>query len=202
MKKKEKIEELEYENIPSPEVKTTEDMEIVSVAGESADIEEKEAEAHETAEDSSRKDEERILRIEQLFGSYPDTCSLLTGDKDFRIDDKLENFMATVGGFARGGKLSPQEIDSALGMLFSISSIGRGGIPTLDMVEVLMKGLSYDRKIAEEIHAAELRGRNANIEAKMRSRTASDGVPHLESRSSGTERKNRGIFSLAEKARR
>ena len=110
--------------------------------------------------------------------------------------------MASVEGFARGGGLSHQEIDSSLKMLFNIAVSVRNGVPTLDMIEVLMKGISYDQRLEEEVRAAELRGRNANIEARMRTKTAGDGVPHLESRSGGNEKRNRGIFSLAEDARR
>lgn len=170
---------------------------------ESEEPKKEETENQEPKKDETEsKDEERVGEIERLFGLYPQTFALLKDEKDFRIDDKMENFMASLEGYARGSGVSAEEIDSSLLMLFNIGNACRNGKPTLDMVEVLMKGQGYDRRLAEEVREAELRGRNANIEAKMRSVGASDGVPHLESRGGSSEKRNRGIFSLAESARR
>ncbi len=217
MEKREKIEDLEFIGVGNQESSLPEGEEVNSEKPENGEREmESEQPLKEKDEDRAEamaegvadkdepvasKEEKRQTSLEQLFGQYPETKALLSEDKDFGIDDSLKNFMATVEGFARGGRLSKEEVDSALTMLFNISSSGRRGSLTLDMMEVVMKGLSYDRRLAEEVHAAELRGRNANIEAKMKNSTGSDGVPHLESRGSGSQNRNRGIFSLAERAR-
>ena len=184
MEKREKTDDFEFEG-------------AVDSTQENAELPEPEKE-----ENAVREDDNRLSELEQLFGAYPETLTLLTGEQDFPIDGKITHFMASVEGFARGGGLSHQEIDTSLKMLFNIAVSVRNGVPTLDMIEVLMKGISYDQRLEEEVRAAELRGRNANIEARMRTKTAGDGVPHLESRSGGNEKRNRGIFSLAEDARR
>lgn len=209
MEKKEKIRKMEFEEIPALQSATET---VADLKGEEInDSEENEIEEESSEENESncekrddgagKKEKERLNRLEQLFGNYPATLALLAEDGKFTADEKTATFMATVMGFARGSGMAVEEIDSALKMLFTISGVGNKGAFTLDMVEILMKGLAYDRKIAEEVQAAELRGRNANIEAKVKERTDSDGVPHLGSRGSTSERRDRGIFSLAEKAR-
>lgn len=167
-------------------------------------VEEKDPEeiAEPKKEETDSEEEDRVGQIEHLFGRYPDTFALLKDEKDFRVDDKMSNFMASLEGYARGCRMSPEDIDSSLTMLFTIGTGCLKGTLTLDMVEVIMKGQNYDRRLEEEVKKAELKGRNANIEAKMRKVTASDGVPHLESRGGNSEKRNRGIFSLAESARR
>lgn len=144
---------------------------------------------------------DRISAIESTFGKFPATMKLLCETEGFKVGEKMERFMAGVGGFARGSGKRYEEVDAALEMLFMIGMAGAEGGFTLDMLETMMKGLSYDRMLAEEVHAAEVRGRNANIEARMQMATDSDGVPHIESRSGGARKRDRGIFSLADGAR-
>ena len=144
---------------------------------------------------------DRISAIESTFGKFPATMKLLCETEGFMVGEKMERFMAGVGGFARGSGKRYEEVDAALEMLFMIGMAGAEGGFTLDMLETMMKGLSYDRMLAEEVHAAEVRGRNANIEARMQMATDSDGVPHIESRSGGARKRDRGIFSLADGAR-
>ena len=144
---------------------------------------------------------DRISAIESTFGKFPATMKLLCETEGFMVGEKMERFMAGVGGFARGSGKRYEEVDAALEMLFMIGMAGAEGGFKLDMLETMMKGLSYDRMLAEEVHAAEVRGRNANIEARMQMATDSDGVPHIESRSGGARKRDRGIFSLADGAR-
>ncbi|MDE6717462.1 MAG: hypothetical protein K2J70_04635 [Muribaculaceae bacterium] len=144
---------------------------------------------------------ERMAKIDIYFSDYPQTRQLLEDDKEFKVDAATENFMASVSGFARGRGCVPEVLDSAMTMLFEIAGgRGRRGL-TIDMVETLMKGLDYDKRLAEEVRAAELRGRNANIEARMQTPEKGDGLPHLQSKGELKESRNRGIFSLIDDAR-
>ncbi|MDE6409665.1 MAG: hypothetical protein K2K81_05405 [Muribaculaceae bacterium] len=209
MEEREKIDDFEFEGTRNPIEESGIENEPASeeAPGKAEDqINEEEepqkGESEEKQKDDSEEKEARIGKIERLFGTYPQTFSLLKDDKDFRADEKMENFMASLEGYARGSRLSAGDVDSSLSMLFAIGNACRKGAPTLDMMETLMKGQNFDKRLAEEVRAAELRGRNANIEAKMRNVTAGDGVPHLESRGGGSEKRSRGIFSLAESARR
>ena len=158
-------------------------------------------EASGEAEDKSGSETERMAKIDIYFSDYPQTRKLLEDDKEFKVDAATENFMASVSGFARGRGCVPEVLDSAMAMLFEIAG-GRGGRGmSIDMVETLMKGLDYDRRLAEEVRAAELRGRNATIEARMQTPGQGDGLPHLQSKGEMKESRNRGIFSLIDDAR-
>ena len=159
------------------------------------------AAAETASRECERNESDRISAIESTFGKFPATMKLLCETEGFKVGEKMERFMAGVGGFARGSGKRYEEVDAALEMLFMIGMAGAEGGFTLDMLETMMKGLSYDRMLAEEVHAAEVRGRNANIEARMQMATDSDGVPHIESRSGGARKRDRGIFSLADGAR-
>ncbi|MDE6296322.1 MAG: hypothetical protein K2L89_00605, partial [Muribaculaceae bacterium] len=163
--------------------------------------EEESEEKRESEETEERGEDARKTRLEKSFASYPSTLELLLSTPEYEINEDLEKFMAGVEGYCRGSGRNAGEVDEALRMLFSIGIGCRSGELSLDMVEIMMKGSSFDRVLAEETRKAELRGRNSCIEADMRTRTAGDGVPHLESRGSNNTRK-RGIFSLAEDARR
>ena len=161
----------------------------------------RECERPEPGRQNGSTESDRISAIESTFGKFPATMKLLCETEGFMVGEKMERFMAGVGGFARGSGKRYEEVDAALEMLFMIGMAGAEGGFTLDMLETMMKGLSYDRMLAEEVHAAEVRGRNANIEARMQMATDSDGVPHIESRSGGARKRDRGIFSLADGAR-
>lgn len=208
-KKRSKIRDYDFEGddiLRSTPSETQEEVtEILPSQEDTVAEEEKEAEsvAAETNEKIEISPEaERKSEIERIFASYPATAELLSQAASLPIDGSTERFMASVEGFARGRGLESDELDRALVLLFGIGAGCLSGALTLEMVETLIKGTDYDRVLAEEIHAAELRGRNANIEARMREISSGDGVPHLESRGTSAAKRNRGIFSLAEDARR
>lgn len=68
------------------------------------------------------------------------------------------------------------------------------------MFDVLLKGVRYDRAIAEAEERGEIRGRNASIEELTRSEIDGDGVPHLASRGICSDR-TPSIFELARSVR-
>lgn len=195
--------DLAQEEISLPKDETEEEIKEED-SGEKDSGEEVTGTATDADEKKKEREEElkRQTRLEKSFASFPSALELLKATPDFEINDELERFMAGVEGYCRGSGKQTEEVDQALRMLFSIGLGCRGGGLTLDMIEILMKGASFDRVLAEESRKAELRGRNAKIEAQMRKRTSDDGIPHLESRGSTGCSRKRGIFSLAEDARR
>lgn len=149
------------------------------------------------------EDNEEKEKLNSLFSNYPATLESLGEDDEFKVTEKTERFMASVEGYARGSGCARDELDKSLAMLFSIGRGVRDGNMNLDMLDTIWKGLRHDETLMKEVRAAELRGRNANIEAKVRTKGADDGLPHIESRNSGkiSNSRSRGIFGLAEGAK-
>ncbi len=160
------------------------------------------SEISDDSESSNNTDKGEDLLM-SLFGNYPSTLESLREDKDFKPGAGTERFMASVEGYARGSGCAQEDLDQSLVMIFSIGRGVRDGNLNLDMLDTVRKGLRHDETLVKEVRAAELRGRNATIEAKMRTKGSDDGLPHIESRNSGrtTATKSRGIFGLAEGAK-
>ena len=211
MKNKKKEEQsggLQREERSNEEIASYEDKELQTESGaDSQENDESEnKEDHEvfpvtSVESRSEEKTEREIRNDILFSSYPLTCEELKQDTDFEVTEGIERLMAMIEGYSCGSGCESVQLDRSLSMLFRIGRGYKSGHLNIEMVEILMKGMDYDRKLAEEVQAAEVRGRNANIEARMRTRGKSDGVPRLESRGADNSKRNRGIFSLAEDAR-
>lgn len=160
------------------------------VAGPESDIEE-----------AGEETDPRIERLERLFKDYPLTLTLLKESDTLDIGDRVITFLAGVDGFARGSGLPREEIDASLRMLFSIVKGYADGTLDLDILEVILKGLGYDRQLEEERRAAEERGRKAGMQSKLRSTKESDGVPNLGRKNVRKEGGSLGIFSLAASAK-
>lgn len=160
------------------------------VAGPESDIEE-----------AGEETDPRIERLERLFKDYPLTLALLKESDTLDIGDRVITFLAGVDGFARGSGLPREEIDASLRMLFSIVKGYADGTLDLDILEVILKGLGYDRQLEEERRAAEERGRKAGMQSKLRSTKESDGVPNLGRKNVRKEGGSLGIFSLAASAK-
>lgn len=181
----------------------TAQAEVVEPGSQAVENENPESSLAKESGGEAEKEAERIAKIDMLFESYPLTRDRLCANTGFKVDGGTERFMAGVGGFMRGSGKTPEDIDESLSMLYSIGFGVATGELTLDMLDIIVKGSSHDKVLEESMREAELRGRNANIEAKMRERAAGDGVPHPGTFSGASPRtKSRGIFSLAESARR
>lgn len=143
----------------------------------------------------------RMAEIDMLFGRFPKTAATLSEDKDFRVDEKMERFMANVEGFMRGSGRKESELDESLLTLLNIAlSLHKGGL-SLDMLDIVVKGICGGEDMEARLKEAELKGRNAAIEIALQEASATDGMPHPTTRNHSS-RQGRGIFSLAEGARR
>lgn len=182
-----------------PLQETKEEMEEELTASGSEGGEENEE--IEGIEEEGEEIDPRIARLEHLFKDYPLTLALLKESDTLDIGERIITFLAGVDGFARGSGLPRQEIDASLRMLFSIVKGYSEGTLDLDILEVILKGLGYDRQLEEERKAAEERGRKAGMQSKLRLTRESDGVPNLGRKTIRKESSSLGIFSLAATAR-
>lgn len=98
--------------------------------------------------------------------------------------------------------LSDDDINKAMDFLFKIINEGILGKFTADSIEMALKALNHDNDVAEAGAEAEVRGRNAKIEEKLRRPKATDGMPVMGGQNStpSTPRKKESIFDLAHEA--
>lgn len=140
--------------------------------------------------------------VTAAFAPFPQLSEVIGRRNDSSAIPGIESFLAAVGGYMRGKNIAAADIDAHLARLFSIAYSVADGKPDLDMLELVIDGTNHAKVLAEAVAEAELRGRNANIAARMKEATQTDGLPHLASRASSRHpSSDRGIFSLAESAR-
>lgn len=117
--------------------------------------------------------------------------------------EAMKRFYTAAEAYAKGKGVENELFQEALGIIECLRKLGKDDTPTLDQLEILLRGLDFERAIAEAKKSGELEGRNKQIEDVYMSPEESDGMPHLGS--TGSARKSsRGInsiFDLAKKAK-
>lgn len=102
----------------------------------------------------------------------------------------------------KDGKMQEEEIDDAMELLVKIVHDGIIGKFSPETIEMARKAISHDSDVAEAAHEAEVRGRNANIEEKLRGANKGDGMPTLSGKNGErSPRTRQSIFALASEAK-
>lgn len=76
--------------------------------------------------------------------------------------------------------LSDDDVDNAMEFIINIVKDGVMGKFTPETIEMAMKAVNHDADVAQADHEAEVRGRNAKIDEKLRTRQAGDGTATLD----------------------
>lgn len=120
---------------------------------------------------------------------------------DYVACSPIEKFRSQAEAFARGKGLDEEELNRGLEQLRIIGEGWQTSMLTLDMVDLLIKGIRYDNDVENAAAEGEIRGRNAVIEEEFMKEPESDGLPHLRSGGSvGKSGKINTIFDLAREA--
>ncbi len=96
---------------------------------------------------------------------------------------------------------SEEDIDNAVNWITRLVTEAQMGIYKPENIQMAIKAINYDRNLEEVAYEAEIRGRNAKIEEKMRQ--LGDGTPQLGSRNIKvkTTPKQGSIFDIAQEAK-
>lgn len=76
--------------------------------------------------------------------------------------------------------LTDDDVDNAMEFLINIVKDGVMGKFTPETIEMALKAVNHDADVAAADHEAEVRGRNAKIDEKLRTRQAGDGTATLD----------------------
>ena len=99
--------------------------------------------------------------------------------------------------------LTDEQMDAALETLIAIGDDSVVGIYSEDNINLALKANGYDEAVANAAYEGEVKGRNAKIDAKLRTARAGDGVASLDGKNTtGTQapRRARTIFDDAREA--
>lgn len=113
----------------------------------------------------------------------------------------LAESLETISSIQEEKGYSDEQIDQAFEWLMGVIQDGVIGKFTPEIIDMAMKAQNYDADVAQAEAEGEVRGRNAKIEEKLRTRKAGDGLVALEGNNGNTgSRKPQSMFDLANEA--
>lgn len=129
---------------------------------------------------------ERVGREKELEETYQANL-----EKSVQVAEDLE----------KSGKYTSEQIDEAFAKIFDDAQRALMGEITPEMLEEKLKGLSYDTDIAEAAEIAEVKGKNAKIEAKKKE--LKNELPMIEGKGAPAAKpENKTLKSLDKVAKR
>lgn len=113
--------------------------------------------------------------------------------KNKELDDayaaNLKESQAMLDGFRSEGKYTPEQVDKALDLIQETYDGILQGRLTRNVLEAALKSVGYEDDVKSAADEAEVRGRNANIQATKKKASQGDGMPSLGGGSSRQPRK-------------
>ena len=98
----------------------------------------------------------------------------------------LAESLTTISSVQEEKGYSDEQIDQAFEWLMGIIQDGVVGKFTPEVVEMALKAQNYDADVAQAEAEGEVKGRNARIEEKLRTRKQGDGTAVLDGKSGGS----------------
>lgn len=113
-----------------------------------------------------------------------------------------EKFMQEVQAFAKGKGVDDAQLQESIDFIRGIRELKKDEFPTVEAVDLILRGFDFERAAAEARIAGELEGRNKQIEEVYMRPAEGDGLPHLGGSGSvrRTSRSLNSIFDLAREA--
>lgn len=95
------------------------------------------------------------------------------------FDKNLDTTLETVDAFQQENGLSDDEVDQVMAFLENIMLDGIVGKYSRESMEMGLKAIRHDEDVEVAAQDAEVKGRNAKIDEKLRKRSAGDGTAAL-----------------------
>lgn len=119
----------------------------------------------------------RVAQEEELEAEY-----------NTNLDETKENLRT----FQERYGLSDDQLDEVFGVLASIVGDGLMGKFSVESMELAMKAINHDTDVEDAAAEGEVRGKNARIDEKLRTRKKGDGVTALSGKTTGSGAERRG----------
>lgn len=118
---------------------------------------------------------------EKLAEANKDFVERVAKEKELeeQYNANLESTKENLRQFQEAHGLSDDELDEVFGILAGIVGDGIVGKFSTESMELAMKAINHDVDVEEAAAEAEVKGRNAKIDEKLRTRQAGDGTAAL-----------------------
>ena len=149
-------------------------------------------------ESSLESSEEGVVSSEEDSLESGEEGSLESEEVPCGITDE---FRIASEAFAKGKGLDLTDVEKGINLLQEIGEGWRDGELTVEILEIALRGLQFERAVAEAREAGEIAGRNLQIDEKYMHPVESDGIPHLGgSNARRSAERIASIFDLARNA--
>lgn len=145
-------------------------------------------------------------KLEEIAKANSDFVKRVSEEKQFeeQYQQNLQESLNMIDKYQAEKGLSDEQIDELMSYLVGIMKDGVMGIFKPESLDLAMKAKNYDADMSMAQQEGEIRGRNAKIEEKLKKPSGmGDGLPNLggKNMSVSANKRNRGIFELAEQAK-
>lgn len=129
-------------------------------------------------------DPERIDEIAKANKEYVERVA-----KSKELDDEyaknIKDSLERLDKMSAEEGVAESDLDDAVAVIIQMTSNGLRGIFTPEMIQTALKAVKHDADVEGAASEAEVRGKNAGIEAKLRKRAKGDGQPALGGKNQG-----------------
>lgn len=138
-------------------------------------------------------------RLEDIASANKEYLERVAKEKELEDEyqKNLAESLSYLEKFQSENGLSDEEVDRVMEHLIGVVKDGVMGKFTAETIDMAMKALNHDADVAAADHDAEVRGRNAQIDERVRKRNQGDGVPMLGGSNTTVRQGNRSIFDEA-----
>lgn len=140
-------------------------------------------------------------RLEEIANANKEYVERVAKNKELeeQYQTNLQASLETLDKFQSANDLTDEQVDDVMEFLQGIISDGILGKFTEESMDMALKAINHDADVATADADAEVRGRNAKIDEKLRKRNAGDGTAPIggTNNTSGASQKSKNIFDLA-----
>lgn len=148
------------------------------------------------------EDEEKAKELSDANADFLERVAK-SNELEAQYQQNLSESLALIEKMQAEKGLTDEQTDAALETLFAIVRDGTMGKYSKESINLALKANGYDEAVANAAYEGEVKGRNAKIDEKLRTRGAGDGVASLDGKNTtGTQppRRARTIFDDAREA--
>lgn len=145
-------------------------------------------------------DPEKIEAIKQANKDYAERIA--ESEKyDKQYDQNIEESKATLNQLQEEKGWTDDDVDNIMVFLIGVMKDAILGKFSKETILMGYKAVNHDSDVEAAAHEGEIRGKNAKIDAKLRKRKDSDGLPQIGGKNQNASSKpNRSIFDIAKGA--
>lgn len=119
--------------------------------------------------------------LDEFEQGYQEQLQRLATSKEEqeKASKNIEEYQGTLEKFGKDNGLTEEQLDEVNSGIMQFAENLLMGIIPAELIDLVYKGLNYDKDVEEAAATGEVEGRNAVIENKMKEKTASTSIPDM-----------------------